>query len=151
MLGHGRDSLLRALTLFAVFWAWRFGSKMRIYNHNKINKLYVIDFICYFISIWFYWCFCGGPIRPQVRPDWVNSGEGLALVAEEVLAGSWCVVNFILASEQGSQIFVDVVHISPRGFLWPSSLSILAILWSGSSDIFVKAYDFIMIAFSWRL
>ena len=46
-----------------------------------------------------------------------NAGEGLALVAEEVLAGSWCVVNFVLASEQGSQVFVDVVHISPRGFL----------------------------------
>ena len=44
-------------------------------------------------------------------------GEGLALVAEEVLAGSWRVVDFILASEQGSQIFVDVVHISPRGLL----------------------------------
>ena len=46
-----------------------------------------------------------------------NAGEGLALVAEEVLAGSWRVVDFILASEQGSQIFVDVVHISPRGIL----------------------------------
>ncbi len=43
--------------------------------------------------------------------------EELALVAEEVLAGSRCVVNFILASEQGSQILVDVVHISPRGVL----------------------------------
>ena len=46
-----------------------------------------------------------------------NAGEGLAFVAEEVLAGSWRVVNFILASEQGCQVFVDVVHISPHGFL----------------------------------
>ena len=46
-----------------------------------------------------------------------SDAEELALVAEEVLAGSGCVVNFVLASEQGSQVFVDVVHISPRGFL----------------------------------
>ena len=46
-----------------------------------------------------------------------RGAEELALVAEEVLAGSRCVVRFVLASEQGSQVFVDVVHISPRGFL----------------------------------
>ena len=46
-----------------------------------------------------------------------EEGEGLALVAEEVLAGGRCVVFFVLAGEQGSQLFVDVVHISPRGFL----------------------------------
>ena len=46
-----------------------------------------------------------------------SGAEELALVAEEVLAGSRCVVSFVLASEQGSQVFVDVVHISPRGFL----------------------------------
>ena len=46
-----------------------------------------------------------------------SDAEELALVAEEVLAGSRCVVNFVLASEQGSQVFVDVVHISPRGVL----------------------------------
>ena len=40
-----------------------------------------------------------------MRPEG-NAGEGLALVAEEVLAGSRCVVNFVLASEQGSQVFV---------------------------------------------
>ena len=46
-----------------------------------------------------------------------NAVEGLALVAEEVLAGSRGVVFFVLAGEQGSQLFVDVVHISPRGVL----------------------------------
>ena len=46
-----------------------------------------------------------------------SGAEELALVAEEVLAGSRCVVSFVLASEQGSQVFVDVVHISPRGVL----------------------------------
>ena len=46
-----------------------------------------------------------------------SGAEELALVAEEVLACSRCVVSFVLASEQGSQVFVDVVHISPRGFL----------------------------------
>ena len=51
------------------------------------------------------------------RPEVQCKAEELALVAEEVLAGSWCVVNFMLASEQGSQILVDVVHISPRGVL----------------------------------
>ena len=55
--------------------------------------------------------------RKKERSRRKSDAEELALVAEEVLAGSWRVVNVILASEQGSQIFVDVVHISPRGFL----------------------------------
>ena len=45
-----------------------------------------------------------------------NAVEGLTLVAEEVLAGSRGVVFFVLAGEQGSQTFIDVFHISPRGF-----------------------------------
>ena len=30
---------------------WNMARQMRIYKFNKINKLYVIDFIMYFISI----------------------------------------------------------------------------------------------------
>ena len=63
---------------------------------------------------------CGAEKRAEqkkVRSRKKREAEELALVAEEVLAGSRCVVNFVLASEQGSQVFVDVVHISPRGFL----------------------------------
>ena len=55
--------------------------------------------------------------RKKERSRRKSDAEELALVAEEVLAGGWRVVNVILASEQGSQIFVDVVHISPRGVL----------------------------------
>ena len=45
-----------------------------------------------------------------------SDAEELALVAEEVLAGSRGVVFFVLAGEQGSQTLIDVFHISPRGF-----------------------------------
>ena len=55
--------------------------------------------------------------RKKERSRRKSDAEELALVAEEVLAGGWRVVSFVLASEQGSQVFVDVVHISPRGFL----------------------------------
>ena len=60
---------------------------------------------------------CGNKSGRYGRPEVQSGAEELALVAEEVLAGSRCVVSFVLASEQGSQVFVDVVHISPRGVL----------------------------------
>ena len=63
---------------------------------------------------------CGAEKRAEQKKEWSrrkSRAEELALVAEEVLAGSRCVVSFVLASEQGSQVFVDVVHISPRGVL----------------------------------
>ena len=45
------------------------------------------------------------------------SGQRLALVTEEVLAGSRGVVFFVVAREQGCQTLVDVFHISPHGVL----------------------------------
>ena len=63
---------------------------------------------------------CGAEKRAEQKKEQsrrTRGAEELALVAEEVLAGSRCVVSFVLASEQGSQILVDVVHISPRGVL----------------------------------
>ena len=130
--------------------AWvPWAGKTRILNTIKINVLYVSDYIGYFISIWFSWFFIAKTNQAAEAAWWGNAGEGLALIAEEVLAGSRCVVNFILASEQGSQVFVDVVHISPRGVLWPSSLSILATLWSRSTFISYENVSFHMVAFSW--
>ena len=75
-------------------WGWGFALSLeyqtRIYNINKINMLYIIDFVGYFISIWFYcyfsWCFLGrslpaspwqrmGGTTPPSLPLWKGEGS----------------------------------------------------------------------------
>ena len=96
-------------------WTKRQGHITRIYIHNKINVLYVIDFTLFFISIWFYWIFnkdCWLAAPPPLPPPWKGGGvrQPASLWKERSKTGS------LPLKEQGShKVLFDIYLIrTPR-------------------------------------